>query len=351
VATPPGDLKHKGIVVVKPALFLRPHDRVKEAMMRKVLPGLAVLVLLAAGGAGGFLLQAHWAIRRPQAPLPRTAVLAADDWANGEKPARIAILNTATQEMTRGFVLDPARDPYSSEPHLMSHPSFVLEWADGRILLVDVGMSREGAVDFGWLIEKLGGGEPIEAYGGVAERLGEGARHVQGVVFTHLHTDHVEGIGALCRQVGHPVRVFMTEAQAERPNYTTRAGHKLLREASCVRIERLGGASPFRLDGFPGVAVVAAGGHTPGSQFVLARVADGNGGRSYAFTGDIVNNVDGILQDIPKPFFYRTFVVPEDDTRLGDLRRFLKRLHDEHGFTLLVSHDQHALAQSGVPFR
>jgi hypothetical protein len=55
-----------------------------------------------------------------------------------------------------------------------------------------------------------------------------------------------------------------------------------------------------------------------------------------------------ILQDISKPFFYRTFIVPEDDARLGELRRLLKRLHDEHGFTLLVSHDQQALAASGV---
>jgi ABC-type sulfate/molybdate transport systems ATPase subunit len=42
-------------------------------------------------------------------------------------------------------------------------------------------------------------------------------------------------------------------------------------------------------------------------------------------------------------------MVPEDDERQTELRRFLRRLRDRDGFTLLVSHDELALQQSGVP--
>jgi hypothetical protein len=62
-----------------------------------------------------------------------------------------------------------------------------------------------------------------------------------------------------------------------------------------------------------------------------------------------VNNLDGILADVPKPFLYRTVLVPEDGPRQAELRAFLKRLRDDAGFTLLVSHDQRALVASGVP--
>ena len=103
------------------------------------------------------------------------------------------------------------------------------------------------------------------------------------------------------------------------------------------------------LPGFPGVAVIDAGGHTPGSEIILARVATADGVRSYAFAGDTVNQIDGIRHDVPKPFFYRTFLIPESETRLGELRPFLAALERERGFTILVSHDENALVATGLP--
>jgi glyoxylase-like metal-dependent hydrolase (beta-lactamase superfamily II) len=172
---------------------------------------------------------------------------------------------------------------------------------------------------------------------------------VQGVVFTHLHTDHTGGIGDLCAGLHHRLRVFMTEAQAQRPNFTTRPGLALLRQAGCVQEEPLVDGPLFSLGGFPGVHVIAAGGHTPGSQIIIAYVAAADGVHRYAFAGDIANNIDGITYNIPKPFLYSLLLVPEDKQRLDELRRFLRELRDHAGFTILVSHDQLQIERSGVP--
>lgn len=168
----------------------------------------------------------------------------------------------------------------------------------------------------------------------------------------------MEGITALCRGRKRSLRVFMTEAQDERANYTTRPGRNLLAEAKrgaqdegqspCIEVSRIASGGLQPLPDFPGVFVIAAGGHTPGSQIVLARVDDGSGPRTFAFTGDIVNNVSGIDHDIPKPLLYRLLVVPEADGRQAELRRFLRRLRDEGGVRLLVSHDELSLEASGV---
>jgi glyoxylase-like metal-dependent hydrolase (beta-lactamase superfamily II) len=262
---------------------------------------------------------------------------------------RLAWINTASQPMPRSAVLDPGRDPKPTEPYVMSHPSFVLEWADGRLLLVDVGMNRQQAAAFGRPIELMTGGQPIQPLASVAERLGEARARVRGALFTHLHTDHTSGIGDLCQGLDHRVTVFMTEAQAERPNYTSRPGLALLRDAGCVQMERLTGGPLFAPAGFPGVLVIAAGGHTPDSQIILAHVQGPEGLRSYAFVGDIVNNIAGIDEDVPKPFLYRTFLVPEDGARQSELRHFLKRLRDDSRVTLLVSHDQRQIEASGIP--
>jgi glyoxylase-like metal-dependent hydrolase (beta-lactamase superfamily II) len=264
----------------------------------------------------------------------------------GAGPIRVSVVNTASQIMPRSTVLDDARDPHPNAPYVMSHPSFVLEWADGKVLLVDAGMSRAAAASFGRPLEIAGDAEPMVAHGSTAEQLGATVEQVRGMIFTHLHTDHVDGIGELCAAARHPIEVFMTEAQAERPNYTTRPGMRLIDAASCARRTRLSGASPFAVPGFPGVVVIAAGGHTPGSQIVVATVGAGDQPRRFAFAGDTINNVDGVLHDIPKPTLYRWLVVPEDEARQSELRRYLRRLHQEHGVTVLAAHDQLAIEAS-----
>lgn len=314
-------------------------------LLRYVVRLVIGLIVLAAGG----LAWAHYSIRQERAPLPGLDAIAAAAAGGGDLPVTLAIINTASQAMPRSGVLEPAADPRPQEVYVMSHPAFALTWADGRMLLIDVGMTPEQAIEFGKPVELLAGAQPTAAHGSVAEQLGAAASQVGGVVFTHTHSDHVGGIAALCEAAGHPIPAFMTLAQAQRPNYTTRPGLTAIAESGCAQPTGLGDAPLKPLPGFPGVYVIDAGGHTPGSQIVLAFVQDGDGVRRYAFTGDIVNHLDGVLHDVPKPLLYRTLIIPEDGDRQAELRRFLKQLHDQQQFTLLVSHDQRALGESGVP--
>lgn len=323
---------------------------------------IRILLLLAAVSflfAGGSLWLAHRTVDGERPPLPsRDEIMAGAAVPGG--PVALSIANTASQPMPRSAVLEASQDPAPDAPYVMSHPAFVLEWADGRLLLIDLGMDREGALDFGFPIELLSGGGPIAPHGSVAELLGPAAGRVDGVVLTHLHEDHVGGLAALCALRSKPLRVFMTGAQDRILNYTTRPGRQRLSEAKlggegaegapCVDVVTLvdGGLAP--VPGFPGVFVIDAGGHTPGSQIVVAHVDVGGGSVPYAFTGDIVNHVAGIDADVPKPWLYSLFVVPESTTRLAELRPWLRTLRDAGGVRLLVSHDEGQLAASGVPF-
>jgi glyoxylase-like metal-dependent hydrolase (beta-lactamase superfamily II) len=305
---------------------------------------LLLLVLFLALGLGW----AHLAIRRERAPLPAPAELAAG-FASEDRPIRLTWINTASQKMPRSAVLDASRDPNGSEPYTMSFPSFVLEWADGRILLVDAGMPRADAISFGPPAEWVAGADPIAVLGSVGEQLGEASARIGGIVFTHLHTDHVAGVKELCGGRAKPIAVPMTKQQAENSNYSTRPGRKIIDENGCLEVKPLEPAEIQPLPGFPGVALVAAGGHTPGTQLVVAEVGNGDAVRRYAFTGDIVNHIDGIRLDLGKPALYRWLVIPEDDERLGELRRLLAALERDHGFTLLVAHDQRSIEAAGVP--
>ncbi len=316
-------------------------------MLKKILIGVAGLLLLVIGGAMIGLISTHRSITHERVPLPPPdRVVASGKTPIG--PNKLRYVNTASQVMPRSGVLDPGQDPKPNDPYIMSHPSFVLEWSDGRILLVDVGMTRDGATAFGSTLQKLGGAQAIEPHGSTAEQLGPARVRVAAAIFTHLHSDHVGGITELAADRGRPLLVFQTEAQAERPNYTTRGGLKLLQQTPSIKLERLGPGPLHAVPGFPGVFVIAAGGHTPGSQLVVAHVTEEGRTRTVVFVGDIVNNIDGINNNIPKPYLYRLLMVPEDDQRQEELRLYLRNLRDRFDAQLLVAHDQLAIENSGV---
>jgi hypothetical protein len=71
--------------------------------------------------------------------------------------------------------------------------------------------------------------------------------------------------------------------------------------------------------------------------------------RTFVITGDVVNHVDGLLLDLPKPRLYSLLLVPEATEHLVRVRRYLRRLMVRHGVTPLVSHDRRQLEASGIP--
>ncbi len=315
--------------------------------MRRILVILVVLIGLAILAAAGGLAWAHISLRSHEGPLPDVlSVPLVAPVTDG--PVSLTYINTASQVMPRSAVVDPGSDPSPATRYVMSHPSFVLRWADGRTLLIDAGMTSAAAVEFGRPLEWLAQAEPMQPLVSVADALGTRVAEVGGVLFTHLHTDHVGGLTAICRQRREALPIFMTTTQARYGNYTSAPGRAMIAEAGCARIEELRDDALVSVPGFPGVSVFAAGGHTPDTQVILATVGPGSGARLYAFLGDVVNHVDGINHNISKPFLYRLLVVPEDDSRLAALRLMLRRLRDERAATLLPAHDQLAIEASGL---
>ena len=311
--------------------------------MRRILAVVGLLLLAVVAVASVFLALGHIAVRRQGDPIPPVEAVVAVP----PGPARIAWIDTARQPMARSIVLAPSRDPDPDALYTMSHPSFVLEWPDGRILLVDAGMTREQALDFGRLLEMLGDAKPMEPMISTRDALGPAVSRIAGVIFTHLHEDHVGGLTALCNGGPPTIPVFVNEAQVDHPNWTTRGALGAITDTPCAQMTHVPAAegSLRPLPGFPGVAVFHAGGHTPGSQVIVANVQ----GRHVVLAGDLANAIDGIRWDIPKPFLYSLLIVPEATGRLHDLRVWLRGLAEREAVEVLIAHDAAALRRSGIP--
>jgi glyoxylase-like metal-dependent hydrolase (beta-lactamase superfamily II) len=294
---------------------------------------LAVLGLLLVAGLlvlAGFLAEAHFEIRSLDPTIPSAAELA--DLAGAEDaPSRVAYANTASQRGPNGT---------------MAHPVFLLEWADGRLFAIDTGMEREAALAFGEPMELLLDAEPAEAYGAPRELLGPATDRIAGVAFTHLHMDHTGGLASICEgRAPTSLPVFQTPWQADRGNYTTSPGRDAVSRAGCARPERLAGGPLHPVPGFPGLAAMQAGGHTPGSTIYFAAVGD----TIWVFSGDVTNFKDALLENRPKEKLYSLLITPEAPEPLARLRVWLAGLDAEPGFRVVVSHDHVALEKSGLP--
>ena len=295
-----------------------------------VLAGLVLLGLVLVLGS------AHLAIRRENPALPDAASVLALARAS-DRPVRIRWIETARQ----------CAPPGEAGPCIV-HPVFVLEWADGRLLLVDAGMEAEAARAFGEPMELLLGAAPTEPGRAVADALGPARSRLSGLVFTHLHVDHTQGIAGLCPPGAPALPIFQTPAQAERPNYTVAPGVRQLEEAPCAESIPVADAGVAALERFPGVAVMRAAGHTPGSQLIVAWVGDRQP-RGFVLAGDVVFEKARIDQDRPKELLYRLLVTPENEAQLARVRAWLRKLESEHGLTVIPSHDLGHLESLALP--
>ena len=235
----------------------------------------------------------------------------------------------------------------------MSHPSFVLEWKDGRMLLIDVGMTaRRGASPSASRSSCSAAPTPIVPHGLGRRRRSATRPRASRASSSPTCTPTTSAASASsARASAIRVQVPMTEAQAERPNYTTRPGLDLLDEADCV-------AARDRVSG--GAAVAGAGlsrrlrdrrRRPHAGQPDHARLRAGRRRRRTATRSPATSSTTSTASPTTSRSrsLYRTLIVPESEARQAELRAFLKRLHDEAGFTLLVSHDQRALEAGGVP--
>jgi len=295
------------------------------------------------------LVWVHRDIRSIRPALPALAdVVAPSDVDRSGWPNRIRYINTASQPMPRGLVLASSQDPHPERAYVLSHVSFALEWADGRLFLIDTGMPREAAIAFGKAAELIGAG-PSKAYGGVSDQLGADVLRVAGIGFTHLHQDHTSDLAQLCHQLAE-LDVFQAPVQFERGNYTTSTSERQIADATCATPRRLEGEALFAVPGFPGLFVIQASGHTPGSQLFVVHLAGEAGApaQTWLLAGDIVNHIDGVRKNLPKPTLYSTLVTPESADRLAELRQYLQTLESDYGVQLLVSHDQLQIESSGI---
>lgn len=164
-----------------------------------------------------------------------------------------------------------------------------------------------------------------------------------GIVLTHAHWDHISGTEDF---PGTPIWINSAESAF------ISSGHRSTRAARGIGPLAI---KPYAFDGGPylgfaascdiwsdgSIVLVPTPGHTPGSVTAFISLPSG---RRFALIGDIVWQMEGITEQVPKPWLSR-LLADHAPREVLQLIRSLARLHARHpSLRLIPSHDEGAMS-------
>ena len=210
------------------------------------------------------------------------------------------------------------RNLLSIQAGLISGP-----WGD---IVVDGGFGPQDAAGMG-----------LEAYLPASQaRVDAAMRQARLIVFTHEHVDHMGGLLRLNDWARVLPHALITPEQT--PSGTV---------ARVLPWPKGAGAAiqPFRYRGMkaiaPGVVLIRTPGHTPGSQMVYTRLANG---REVLFAGDTATMARNWQQLRARSRLVGNLIVHEDRTAVFGWLKAIRRLHRAApAMTIVPGHDYEAL--------
>jgi len=290
---------------------------------------LAVLLVIVAGPVGGY---ACADARPPSGTTPGRVAQAAASASFAAPPLSdlrraAAVIPGEAPTAIHVVAFNPFRFPIAQMVEQgsgvadASTPVFQISFPRGWIA-VDAAMDRALVADAKAFSD--------EQYASIQAML----RDARLVVVTHEHDDHAAGVIRSPFLAAVQQHTLLTRAQA----------HSLMTAPNEPRI-RIDSATASRylvldydpiLPIGPGVVLIKAPGHTPGSQMVYVRLASGG---EVVLAGDVAWHSSGIEKQLQKPdSFARSLGVIEDRAPIAAELRWLKEIMAS-GVTVVVAHD------------
>jgi glyoxylase-like metal-dependent hydrolase (beta-lactamase superfamily II) len=204
---------------------------------------------------------------------------------------------------------------------VLSRYSFQIVYPSGHVVL-ETGMTQEQSTYF----------EGGNFYPVAFERAMTAMVSADLIIATHEHLDH---IGALTvhpklREIAD--KVLITREQLEWADELQGATFPdwFVAEYEPLELDDLYRAAP-------GLVLIKAPGHTPGSLMAFVSFADGS---EALFVGDIVHAMANITRETARPRFLSDFIIGEDRTALlGQIRALVDLRASEPALRFVVSHD------------
>lgn|GEM_PF-151079 len=151
------------------------------------------------------------------------------------------------------------------------------------------------------------------------------------IVITHEHEDHIGSITTAPNLAALKPKLRLTAEQ-----FANRAGMK----PAVLPLAPLADYTPLHYDAryalAPGVVLIKSPGHSPGSQMVYVRLADG---RELLFIGDISTRLRNIELERERPWFMTVVIGEDRKAVLAELKTLHQLMQTNPEIAIIPSHD------------
>jgi glyoxylase-like metal-dependent hydrolase (beta-lactamase superfamily II) len=238
----------------------------------------------------------------------------------GPRPLRVNVIKVAESRRTKNFAVKGL----PAEPSVQARTAYQIVYADGTIM-VDTGMDLATHKFFGRGVE--------EPYFPEAEaRVEEALQRAKAVIVTHEHGDHVGGLIRSDRFAELAPKSVLTRGQLD-----TLLNEPQMPElrptpemAARLRVIDYSGIMAFA----PGIVLIKAPGHTPGSQMVYVALQSG---KELLLAGDVAWHMDAVRLNRPKD---APWIKEPAELMTAELDWLNGITRSESNLSIVISHDE-----------
>lgn len=289
----------------------------------------AAALLLLVGAPGYYALARHSPASGRDFPLEITQLRALANSVPGDKPVEVRYEHVMTLTFAEAMIM--AGEPWRRSP--MPVYSYQLVFPQ-QTLIIDTALSRDIAKpDF--IVASF----DEAAY----QRMNTAMNQAAQIVVTHEHMDHIGGVAAHPQFGALLPALRLTTEQMSNPRGM---------EPAVLPAEDLAGYQPLSYERLhalaPGVVLIKAPGHTPGSQMVYVQLADG---RELLFLGDVSWRQRNIEKIRERPLFMTLLIGEDRQAVLGQFQALNALAQSEPAVRQVPGHDGPAirkLAEEGL---
>ena len=238
----------------------------------------------------------------------------------GPRPIRVNVIKFAESRRTKNFAVKGL----PAEPSVQARTAYQIVYADATVM-VDTGMDLATHRFFGRGVE-----EPY--FPEAAARVAQALLRAKAIIVTHEHGDHVAGL----------VRSYSFAELAPKAVLTRQQLQTLVNEPQIPELRPTPEmAARLRVIDYadymafaPGIALIKAPGHTPGSQMVYVALQSG---KELLLVGDVAWHMDGVRLNTGKDAPW----IKEPPELMAAELDWLNRLsRTEKNLSIVISHDE-----------